>query len=259
MMKKLLLVLVSLYFAYPGVSGSEFDSLFQVANAHYTQASYEEAQVLYEQLAEEGYKVHALYYNLGNSYYKTNRLAQAVWAYERALLLNPGDDNIRYNLGLVNAQLKDDVQVLPVFFLKRWFYRLIQWRSSNFWAFWSLLFFVFAVGALFFYFYSSRVTLIRAAFFSSILLLLMSAFLLWFAFRQKQMLLHNPYAILYEPVVNVKSAPSQTSTDLFVLHEGIKVEVLNEVQAFSLIRLTDGNQGWLPSAFLQPVGFSVDE
>lgn len=250
-------VIAGIIFLIPflAVSGTEMDSLFRLSNELYMEGKYEDALMAYEKLEEEGYRSPVLYYNLGNAYFKTNRLAPAIWSYEKALLLDPGNEDIRYNIELVNTRLKDKINALPSIFLKRWFENLVASGGSNFWAIAGGLIFILMLVLLFYYFRSHSYLTKRSSFFAALLCFVIMILFIAFSFFQKRMLTDNPYAILYEPVVNVKSAPSATSTDLFVLHEGMKVEVLNEVHSYSQIRIPNGNRGWIPTEHLKMLSF----
>ena len=68
------------------------------ANKHYMEGEYRQAIQLYQQVLNKGIEAPGIYYNLGNAYYKTHQLAPAILNYERALLRNPSNEDIQYNL-----------------------------------------------------------------------------------------------------------------------------------------------------------------
>ena len=75
------------------------------ANAMYEQGLYADSARAYQQLADRGYRDPALYYNLGNAYYKQGDLGRAILNYVRARRLNPSDPDTAANLELARGRV----------------------------------------------------------------------------------------------------------------------------------------------------------
>ena len=229
------------------------ESLFELANQKYSEGSYDEAISSYEEILKTGNSSAALYYNLGNAYYKTNEVTKAILNYERALLLAPGDEDIKYNLDIANQLVADKINSLPEFFLTKWFKQLRTGLSPDKWAFLSIISFALtAIFALIFFFAGTRfirkLSLAGAFFF-----FLISTTSLTFGRIQHKQLSERKTAIIFSPSVTAKSSPDQGGTDLFVLHEGVKVWITDQLNDWLEIQLADGNKAWIPENSLERI------
>ncbi|MFW6267545.1 MAG: tetratricopeptide repeat protein, partial [Marinilabiliaceae bacterium] len=187
----------------------------------------------------------ALYYNLGNAYYKTGELPRAILNYERALLHAPQDKDIRHNLELAYSQTTDEIERVDAFFLTEWYRDLRNLNDSDGWALWSVGCFILVLISLGIYFYGRNVPLKKIAFALSFIFLITSGITFAFSARQKEKLTEESHAIIFTPSVNIKSSPDQSGTNLFVLHEGTKVELLNKIGEWWNVKLEDGSEGWI--------------
>jgi tetratricopeptide (TPR) repeat protein len=225
--------------------------LFEQANTFYRSGEYEKAATSYEQIHSQGYEHAALYYNLGNCYFKLKKIPLAIINYERARRLGPGDEDIAHNLRLANLRIVDKIEPIPrLFFVESW-YALVNMTPSTQWAIVSIvsLWLSVIVGAIFFL---SRLFLFRRMFFfTACALLLLSVLSLICMTHRSSFEENQTEAVLTIPSSPVKSAPDAQSIDLFVLHEGVKVELLDAVGEWKKIRLADGKVGWLPSTSLE--------
>jgi tetratricopeptide (TPR) repeat protein len=226
------------------------DSLMSAGNNHYLNRQFTEAVECYQKLIEQGYEAGELYYNLANAYYKQNSLAEAIRYYEKALLLNPGDEDIRQNLSMANARITDKIEDIPVFFLKRWFTSLSGIFSPDQWAVLSLVLFVVALVAFALYIISNRIGIKKTGFTLGVILALLSISGIIFMQGRKKTILQSNAAIILAPSQNVKSSPDEQSVNVFVLHEGTKVMVLDSVQNWKEIKIGNGNKGWVPGEVL---------
>jgi tetratricopeptide (TPR) repeat protein len=211
----------------------------------YAASQYEKAIAAYQQVIENGYESAELYYNLGNAYYKSNKIPLAITNYERALKLAPGDEDILFNLQLANTHVVDKIEIIPEFFLTSWWNRFIQLFSSNQWALLSISTFVAGLVLLLVFFLSGRVVARKLSFWMAVLFILASIFSFNFSRKQKWFALNEPEAIIMTPSIVVKSAPSETGTELFLIHEGLKVKVTDKLGDWREIKLSDGNKGWV--------------
>lgn len=222
--------------------------LWEKANAYYTTEEYQQAISAYEQILSSGQESAKLYFNLGNAYYKAGDMNNAILNFERAKLLAPQDPDIEFNLSLANQFVVTEIEALPQPFFKRWRNRIINLYPADAWAGISIGSFIFFLGLLGLFIFGRSSSLKRFSFWFGILAIAVSAFTFSFAARQKEKINQRKHAIVFCPRVTVKSAPAQNSTDLFLLYEGVKVEISDSVNTWKEIRLSDGNVGWLPDS-----------
>lgn len=228
-----------------GISFGKDHALIDSGNFYYTNAKYEQAIVTYETILNDGFESAELYYNLGNAYYKSNKIAYGIVNYERSLKLDPSDSDAKFNLRLANTHVVDKIDVIPQFFLSSWLTRLIMLFDSNIWAIVSMSLFVVGLALLLLFFLSDAIVIRKVAFWVGILLLIVSLVSFNFSRKQKWMQLNEPDAIVLTPSVVVKSSPDESGTQLFIIHEGLKVTITDELGDWVEIRLSDGNEGWL--------------
>ncbi len=221
---------------------------FTAANYYYNESRYDTALVIYERILDEGFVSSPLLYNIGNTYFKLRNYPMAILYYEKALKIDPTDEEVRQNLAIANALITDKIEPLPEFFMKRWWRNIGNSLSANGWATISLVFFAFLLVSVFFYLTTRSVGLKKTTFFTTLLLLLMCVCSVIFAYQKKQYLENHDEAIVMTPTITVKSSPSSSGVDLFVLHEGTKVEILDKVDNWDKIRIADGSVGWMPSS-----------
>lgn len=222
--------------------------LWEKANAFYTTEEYQKAISAYEQILSSGQESAKLYFNLGNAYYKAGDITNAILNYERAKLLAPQDPDIDFNLRLANQFVVTNIEALPQPFFTRWRNRIVNLYPADTWAAISIGSFIFFLGLLGLFIFGRSPSLKRFSFWFGILAIAVSAFTFSFATRQKEKINQRKHAIVFCPRVTVKSAPAQNSTDLFLLYEGVKVEVSDSINSWKEIRLSDGNVGWLPDS-----------
>lgn len=221
------------------------DSLITRANLLYANEMYEDAAALYQQVADSGLAAPELFYNLGNAYFKSHDIAHAILNYERALLLDPSNDDIQYNLELARTYVTDKIDVLPGFFLVEWYHWFLKQFSPDGWARFALVTFLIALFLLSLYLYSKKIVLRRTGFISGIIVLAVALLSLLFAMKSRKIMTAHDHAIVVAPSVSVKSAPDESGTVLFVLHEGTKVALDDALDSWYEIRLSDGSKGWL--------------
>ena len=223
------------------------------ANHYYANGRYNEAIDFYEQILAQGKEAAGIYYNLGNAYYKTNRLAPAILNYERARLRDPGNEDIQYNLELARKQITDRVEQIPEFFLTRWFRQFINIFSSDQWAYISMGAFIVFLLLFSLYLYTRRLTVKKASFWISLLAVALAVATYTFSLQQKQDVINSRQAIVFESKVTVRSSPDQSGTELFVIHQGTRVNLEDSVSGWYEIRLPDGSQGWLKRQMVEPI------
>lgn len=229
------------------------DSTLKEAETAYTKEDYARAIELYEAVLDSVGESAAVYYNLGNAYYKAGRIAPAILNYERSLLLNPGDGDTRFNLEMARGRTVDKIEPIGDFFLVKWFKAVKNLGSVDSWARLGIVCFLLLIVCLVIFFFSRWVRLKKVGFYVGILMILLIIFANVFASHQKSELVNRSRAIVFAPTVTVKSSPDASGTDLFVLHEGTDVDVKSTLGEWSEIVLEDGNVGWLPSADIETI------
>ena len=242
----LLLLLSTLTASAATVTKADADSLY--AAEHYQQAAHS-----YEALLKQGVSSD-LYYNLGNCYYRMDDMTRAVLNYERALLLSPGDRDVRLNLQMARSKTIDKIVPESEMFFVTWYHSLVNLMSVDGWARMALISLVAAIILALAYLFSDRIWLRKLGFFAGLLFLVVFALSNLFAYQQKQALVHRSGAIIIRSAVNVKSTPAQNGTDLFILHEGTKVNITDDsMKDWREIRVADGKEGWLPTKDLEVI------
>lgn len=221
------------------------DQLANSANRAYAEGNYLQAIEQYEQILQEGYESSVLYYNLGNAFFKMNNMPSALLYYEKAMKLDPTDESTRFNLELANSRIIDKIEPLPQFFLKTWTASLRNQFSPDQWANGAIAGFILFLAALFIFIVSGNVTHRKVAFSLGITFLVVVTAAVIFGYSGYKEYRNKDTAIVFTPTVTVKSSPNEQSVDLFVIHEGTKVWILDALGDWSEIRLANGNVGWV--------------
>ena len=208
---------------------------------------------IYESLLKQG-EAPEIYYNLGNSYYKTDDIARAILNYERALLLSPGNADIRANLEIARSKAVDKVTPIPEIFFVTWIKSLVNSQSSDAWAKTGIVSFLLFLVSLAVFLFTHRIKWKKVGFCATVLLLFATVLSNVFASQQKKYLTEHNDAIILSPSVTVRSTPSESGTSLFILHEGRKVEIKdNSMREWKEIRLEDGKVGWVPASSVEVI------
>lgn len=243
-MTKILFIL-TLICCFQGVSQN--GAVFKNGNDAYNEGDYVKATDLYLEILEKGEHSAELYFNLGNVYYKLNQTAPSIYYFEKALMLKPNDPEIKNNLGYAQKMTLDAIEVLPETGLVNLYKKITGVLSFDQWSYTAIIFmslFVLLYIAFYFFRYSTKK---RIAFIGSLLFLLLSIIAVVFAFVEYRDFNANNSAIVFSQESQVKAEPNNRSQQIFILHEGTKVNVLEELGEWKRIRLTDGKTGWIAS------------
>ncbi|MDO4164298.1 MAG: tetratricopeptide repeat protein [Bacteroides sp.] len=219
----------------------------------YMKNDYASAVQIYEALLKKG-EAAEVYYNLGNSYYKLDDIARAILNYERALLLQPGNADIRANLEIARSKTVDKVTPIPEIFFVSWGKSLINCLSIDVWATLGIVFFILLLVSFSMFFFSKQAGQKKAGFIGGIVFLVLVILSNVFAMQQKNGLINRNEAIVLVPSVTVRSTPSESGTSLFILHEGRKIEIKdNSMREWKEIKLEDGKVGWVPASSIEGI------
>lgn len=229
------------------MSFAQNDVLFNKATAAYNEGSYDQAVEHYLEIIENGEHSANLYFNLANSYYKLNQVAPSIYYYEKALLLKPNDPEIITNLAFAKNMTLDAIDVMPKTGFSKIYDSVINFLFFDNWAYLGVLcviLFVLLYIAFYYFRYSTRK---RIAFISSLVILLIACIAVVFAFLQYNDFLDDKPAIVFIEESVIKSEPNARSQEVFRLHEGTKVHVLEELNNWKKVKIADGKTGWLSS------------
>ena len=217
------------------------------AEIAYTKEDYKTAIELYEGILKNNGESEAVYYNLGNAYYKDGQIAPAILNYERALLLQPGDKDVRFNLQIAKQRAVDKIEPLGHFFLSDLFSSIRDIASADTWGGIGIACFLLLIFCLVVFFFSKIVRFKKIAFYAGLFLVIIVIASNILGYSQVKALKEHSEAIVFAPSVTMKSSPDASGTDLVVLHEGTKVAVRSTLGDWSEIELEDGNVGWMPT------------
>lgn len=249
-MKKLLTIIVATasFFAY-----AQNDALFKEANSFYNEGEYQKAIANYLKVLETGQHSVSLYYNLGNAYYKVNQIAPSIYYYEKALLLDPNDADVKNNLLFAQNMTIDAIDVLPQTGFTKLVENMISKFSYHTWAVASIVFMILFVTNFLGYYFSIYQNKKRLFFAICLIALIACGLSFAFAYHQYNTIKNQRPAIIFEKETEVRSEPNDRSEEVFLLHEGTKVNVQDELGEWKKIRLTDGKTGWLPTKTLREI------
>lgn len=223
------------------------------ADSAYARQQYQQAIKDYEELLGKGVSAD-LYYNLGNSYYREDNMTRAVLNYERALLLSPGDRDIRINLQIARGKTIDKITPESEMFFVTWYHSLVNIMSVDGWARLALISLALAIVLALIYLFSAKVWLRKIGFFGGIALVAIFLVSNVFAYQQKQELIHRTGAIVISSAVQIKSTPVKNGKDLFMLHEGTKVEIIDDsMRDWKEIKVADGKDGWIETSQIEVI------
>lgn len=252
-MKLLVSLLASLMFSLCFAQDDHYLAKIEQANGAYAEAAYDSALSIYTEVYQSGYESFSLYYNMANSFYKQGEIPSAILFYERAIKLNPSDKDAQFNIAIAQEASVDKIEKLPVFIGSQFWKNFRSSYTMDSWA-WLAILFLLLSSLSFLLFIRAKDAGTRKVFFYgsifcvSLFLLSMISAESAYNYRFKK-----ESGIIFSPSITVQSAPAQNSGELFVLHEGTKVILLGEENTWYNIRLEDGNEGWVPSASIEPI------
>jgi tetratricopeptide (TPR) repeat protein len=227
------------------------NALFVDGNKLYQAEKYNEAIEKFRQVENQKVQSADLYYNLANAYYRTNQVANAVYYYEKAIQLAPNNKDMQNNLGFAMRMTIDNIEPLPTTIFQKLSRNFIQKLHYNSWAYVAVfLAFLFAILFLVYHFSNSS-SRKRLYFITGIISLLFMLISVAFAFHTFKVTTNKKEAIIFAQQTSIKSAPILSSENVFELHEGTKVTILESVDNWKKIKISDGQIGWIISSELK--------
>lgn len=249
-MRLLIVILISAAcLAFAG----EAEDNFAKANQLYKNGEYAKAINKYEKIIDNGYKSAALYYNLGNAYYKIDEIGLSILYYEKALKFHPNDEDILFNLNIAKLKTVDKIEKVPDFFINQLWKKIVSSMNSNKWSYISIFVFFLFIGSIAIFIFSANPFVKKTFFATGIVFLATSITLSIASFQRLRLDRQENYAIITQPSVYVKSAPSESSTDLLILHEGTKINILAKDEQWRKFKLADGTEGWLKASAISVI------
>ena len=231
----------------PGINmeHADIDSLYHIANSLYQQGQYEPALEQYNAIILSGKESAGLYYNMGNAAYRSNSIGHAILYYEKALKLEPAHEDAIHNLDFVSRYRLDTFEEVPVLFVGAWINGFVQLFPEQSWSILALAFFIIILTGLLVFLFSRRMALKKSGFISGLVALVLFVITLSSAISRHRDIVNPDTGIILAPSVVVRSSPSASGTELFILHEGTKIKVNEEVSGWQNIKLIDGREGWI--------------
>ncbi len=227
------------------------------AEAAYINNNFAESIRLYEAQVSEHRSINQesaqIYYNLGNAYFRDNQIAKAIVNYERALLLEPGDSDIRHNLRFAKTRIEDKIDSADNLFINKWIRSIQNLYSGNTWAIIGIVLFILLTVAIGLYMISAQIILRKVSFYSGIVLLSLVIITNVFAFNQKTKITNRSTAIIMSASVSIYTSPDAHSQELFRLHEGAKVKIKREEGRWIEIVIANGSVGWLQKMYVETI------
>ena len=248
---KLPLSIILLLFLSIQSFSQDVNTLFVEGNKLYQQEKYQEAIDNYLKVEKQGKRSADFYYNLANAYYKSNKVAPAIYYYEKALQLAPNNKDIKVNLGFAKRMTLDNFEALPTTLLHKISKNTIQKLSYNSWAYVAVfLSFLFAILFLLYHF-SDDTTKKRLYFITGTASFILMLFSVFFVFHTYTNATSKQEAIIFAQQTDVKNAPTLSGDTVFQLHEGTKISILETKDNWQKIRLSDGQTGWIIASELK--------
>jgi tetratricopeptide (TPR) repeat protein len=246
---QLFVLLISLNFSCSFAQSPQ--STFDQANKYYIEKDYDKAISLLESLVKSRNGTAEVYFNLGNAYYKSGNYSAAILNYERAKKLKPSDPDIDFNLRLANLNTIDKIELAPQVFYIKWWNDFINSSSIESHIKDGLILIWIAFFIALIYLFVNVSALKRITFFITVILLVCGFFSLFMSQKQLNALNDNKSAIIVSSSTYIKGSPDENSINLFMLHSGTKVVVIDELKGWKRIRIANGNEGWTPSESIE--------
>lgn len=251
-MKNKTIILTLLLLFASNLKASVEDS-FAEANNMYKDGNYQGAIDMYHSILNQGYASAALYYNLGNAYFRNDQLGDAILNYERALKIDPSDKEIQQNLDYANSKTLDRINKVPELFITRWFNSVLSWFSPNQWGGVAIAFMLLLCACVVVFFVTHSYTFKQISFYSAIVMLVLLICSVANASVLKNRMENMQQAVVLEPTVVIKSSPDENSAEKFIVHEGCKVTVEDRLSDWCKVKISDGNTGWVENEYIETI------
>lgn len=245
--------LTAIIFIFATSLHASVDDKFVEANNLYKVGEYEQAIDVYNSILAQGYISAPLYYNLGNAYFRTDNLAAAILNYERALKIEPLDKDVQQNLEYANSKTHDRFNKVPELFITKWFNAVLGWFTISQWGVATIILMVLVCVSVVVFLLANSYRIRQVSFYVGIVMLVLLVCSYVNANVLNNRMENLKYAIVMQPTAMVKSSPDENSADKFLVHEGCKVEIEDNVNNWCKVKLSDGNTGWVEDSSLENI------
>lgn len=252
-MKRILSTVLLSLVSFVAVAGVSAEELWERGNRLYAAGDYNSAIASYDSIVNEGLQSAPLYYNLAGAYFKAGKNGKAILYYHRAARLDPANEDIEHNLAYAENCVVDKIESVPTSSVRRWLGGISRSMSADGWGIFSLVMLGIVLACLLFYLLAERRKIRKWGFFVGLVALVMLITSFSFGLSSRRRLLDESEAIVLSTASAVKASPDSNGKDLFVLHEGTKVEVLDSYGDWTEIRIADGKEGWIVSSAIEVI------
>lgn len=244
-MRSILFLSIALNFQVLHTVAQTSDADFATANTMYENRNYEQAIQQYENILKNNGASSVLYYNLANAYYKNGQMGNAILNYERCLQMEPSNSDAKFNLSLANLRIKDQLQPVEDFFLKRWWFHTINRLTAKTWSFAAITCAWLALCGFTLFLFSKKSSLRKVGFYFQIFFLILFIFSSLATTSKISYDKNVHFAIITSPSAIVKSGPAESETNLTIIHEGLKLQILDTDTDWAEVKLSSGLIGWV--------------
>ncbi|MCX6295815.1 MAG: tetratricopeptide repeat protein [Bacteroidetes bacterium] len=250
--KIIFLFIVSFFVCFTS-NANDNKIVFDSANSCYAKGDYEQVITQYESILNNNFSSAELYYNLGNAYYKTNNIGLAILNYERAKKLNPHEEDLITNLKIANQKIEDKIEAAPILFLTEWKNSIIDIFSAKEWSILCIIFFTVSLLLISLYFLTFKNRLKKLGFFGGSTFFILCILTFFIAQQKNELTINSVEVIITSPTATVTGSPNEKGTKLFILHEGTKAVITQDLGTWTEIKIANGNVGWLKACFLKKI------
>lgn len=245
-MRKFIIYTVLLFVSVVA-KAAELTSLehWESGNKAYVAGDYNKAIEEYNAILDGGEYSLELYYNIANAYFKADNLGKAILYYNKALRIDPSQEDILHNLSFAEARTKDKVADAPEFFLNSWMRSMRNTMDCTAWSILSLVSIGLLLACVVIFLLASRIGVRKCGFYGALCAIILVIATTSFAISSRNEILEHEEAVIMASAISIKSSPDSSSTDLFVLHEGSKVRVVSMMDDWCEVALADGRKGWV--------------
>lgn len=252
-MKKIISTLLISLVSLVAIAGAGSEELWERGNRLYTAGDYNGAIATYDSIVNSGLESAPLYYNLAGAYFKAGKNGKAILNYHRAARLDPSNEDIEHNLAYAESRVVDKIESVPGSTVGRWFDGAARLFSADGWGVLSLVMLGLVIALLLFYLLSERRRVRKVGFFVGLVAIVCLVLSVALGLSARGKLLDDTEAIVLSTASSVKASPDRSGKDLFILHEGTKVEVLDSFGDWTEIRIADGKEGWILSSAIEVI------
>lgn len=244
-------ILVALLVCF-NIQANENFELIKAEEA-YAASDYDKALEIYKSVLDKGYESADLYYNVANCFYRKGELAPSILNYERALRIDPSHEDAKHNLSLAESKTVDNIDTLGRVFLVDWWNSFSNLTSADSWAFISIVLFIITLVSLSVYIFVRKIWVRKLGFSVAVIALFFTIISFCSAYTRYIVETSKNQAIVFSQTVTIKSSPDNSGNNLFILHEGTKVNIKSRLGEWVEIITSDGNSGWLPANAIEVI------